>query len=435
MHIEQADLADAKKIRACYEVYLAAQRVDEPEGPWFTDRPFGGWLTVGWGGNPREVWLATEQGSAAGWYRLELPDKENLDQAGLDLVVHPAERRHGTGPRPAAARGRPRGGARALGRSTAPRATAPPARRSRARSGRNRGWWKSSACSTLGKLEKGKLARLREPAERAAAGYSLVSWAGPVPEEFIEQAAAVYNAMNDAPRDPEIAPEEWDAQRVRERINDLRPHFGMRDYTVAARHDATGELAALTEMAVDPADPGWGHQMFTVVTRKHRGHRLGLLTKIAMLELLATTEPQLERISTWNAQVNEHMIAVNEALGYTVFGQPSTGYRLDAAAVPGYGPALGRLGLVAAGRLLGHRDHADDLGLGHAEVDADGQRGVPLRFRERAVRHGDADHLGQVPLPGLDGELRPDLVQGRADRLERLHEIGVEHGLVVAMHP
>ncbi len=54
-----------------------------------------------------------------------------------------------------------------------------------------------------------------------------------------------------------------------------------------------------------------------------------------MMELLATTEPQLERIVTWNAQSNEHMIAVNEALGYTVFGQPNTWYRLDAAAVSG----------------------------------------------------------------------------------------------------
>ena len=134
---------------------------------------------------------------------------------------------------------------------------------------------------------------------------------------------------------PRSPPTEWDATRVRERINGLRPVFGMHDYTVAARHDDTGELAALTEMAVDPADPGWGHQVFTVVTRKHRGHRLGLLLKIAMMELLATTEPQLERISTWNAESNEHMIAVNEAMGYAVFGPPVTWFRLDAAAVSG----------------------------------------------------------------------------------------------------
>ena len=32
--------------------------------------------------------------------------------------------------------------------------------------------------------------------------------------------------------------------------------------------------------------------------------------------------------------VRMHMIAVNEAIGYTVSGQPVTGYRLDVAAVP-----------------------------------------------------------------------------------------------------
>ncbi len=333
MHIEQADLADAKKIRACYEVYLAAQRVDEPGGPWFTDRPFDGWMTVGWDGNPREVWLATDQGSAAGWFRLELPDKENLDQARLDLVVHPAERWQGLGLallRQAAAR------TAAAGRSVLNSAArnASPGEAFARSVGAEPGLVDVQRVLDLGKLEKGKLARLRKLAEQAAAAYALVSWAGLVPDEFIEQAAAVYNAINDAPRDAETAPEEWDAQRVRERINDLRLRFTMHNYTVAARHEATGELAALTEMTVDPADPGWGHQVFTVVTRNHRGHRLGLLTKIAMMRLLATTEPQLERISTWNAEVNEHMIAVNEAIGYTVSGQPVTEYRLDAAAVP-----------------------------------------------------------------------------------------------------
>ena len=56
MHIEQVGLAgaDTRKIRACFEVALAAERVDEPAGPWFTERPFAGWMTqlarMGWGG-------------------------------------------------------------------------------------------------------------------------------------------------------------------------------------------------------------------------------------------------------------------------------------------------------------------------------------------------------------------------------------------------
>lgn len=92
-------------------------------------------------------------------------------------------------------------------------------------------------------------------------------------------------------------------------------------------------MAALTQVGVDPADPGWGHQMNTAVTRKHRGHRLGLLAKIAMLELLAAAEPQLERVVTWNAESNRHMIAVNEALGYTILGQPATRWQVDVAAM------------------------------------------------------------------------------------------------------
>jgi GNAT superfamily N-acetyltransferase len=336
MKIEQVGLgpADTGKIRACFEVSLAAERVDEPAGPWFTERPFTGWLTVGWDGNPREAWLATDQGSAVGWYRLELPVRENADQAYLNIVVHPAGRRRGLG---RALLQHAAGRAAATGRTVlngAARDGSPGEAFARV-AGAKPGLVEVQRVLDIGRLEQGKLAGLRGPAERAAAGYSLVSWVGPVPEEYIEQTAAVYNGMADAPRDAEITHEAWDAQRVRERVNGLRPQYAMHDYAVAARHEDTGELAGLTEVSVDPADPGWGFQVFTVVRREHRGHRLGLLLKIAMMELLATTEPQLERIVTWNGQTNEHMIAVNEAMGYTVFGPPVTGFRLDVAAVPG----------------------------------------------------------------------------------------------------
>ena len=78
----------------------------------------------------------------------------------------------------------------------------------------------------LGTLEKGKLARLRGSAERAAAGDSLVSWAGPLPEEFTEPMAALYNAMSDAPREAGVAPEVWDAGRIRDRDDACAPGTG-----------------------------------------------------------------------------------------------------------------------------------------------------------------------------------------------------------------
>lgn len=333
MHIEQLDPADAGRIRECYEVSQAAERIDEPGGPWSTPRLFGISLTLGFSGEPAEVWLATAGGPVTGWYRLEKPTRENLDQAGLDLVVHPAQRRRGLGlallrhaAARAAAHGRTvlTGGARdgSAGEAFLRSVGAKP------------GLVDVQRALDIDGLEPGRLARLRAAAEPAAAGYSLVSWTGLVPEEFIEQAAVLYAGMNDAPRDPENAAEEWDGQRVRERINDRRLLFGMRTYTLAARHDGTGELAGLTDLAVDPDDPGWGHQLDTVVIGKHRGHRLGMLLKVAMMEFLAAAEPQLERISTWNAQANEHMIAINEAMGFRVRGQPATSARLEVAAVP-----------------------------------------------------------------------------------------------------
>jgi GNAT superfamily N-acetyltransferase len=342
MRIERVELADADTICGCFEVFLAAQQVDEPDGPWFTERPFRGWLTVGWSGDPREVWAARgPEGSIAGWYRLELPDLENRDQANLELVVRLAQRRHGLGRgllEHAAAR------AAANGRSALNGAT---------RRGGDGEAFARSAGAEPGLVDvqrvmdvravgDDRLARLRESAERAATDYSLVSWSGPVPEEFLEQSAALYAAMNDAPHDPRTAPAAWDARRVRERVNALYPHYGLRTYAVAARHDATGELAAFTEVAVDPADPGWGHQMLTGVTREHRGHRLGLLVKIAMVERLKAAEPALERIQTWNAESNRYMIAVNEALGYTILGQPGNSWRLEVPTVLGEQALAGR---------------------------------------------------------------------------------------------
>jgi len=91
---------------------------------------------------------------------------------------------------------------------------------------------------------------------------------------------------------------------------------------------ATGEMAGLTQIFVDPEYPEWGHQGLTAVIRQHRGHRLGLLIKAAMLEWLATEEPKLERIATDNAAVNKYMIAVNETLGYELVKPDEQSFQL-----------------------------------------------------------------------------------------------------------
>ena len=185
----------------------------------------------------------------------------------------------------------------------------------------------------LGQIPAGRVAPLREQAARAAAGYSLVSWDGRTPDEYLAQYAEVENAMGDAPHDAGEEHSVWDADRVREQIDDIRERQGRHMYTLAALHDASGEMAAVTAVEPDQDHPEWGYQQLTAVTRKHRGHRLGLLVKAAMLDWLAEAEPGLERIVTGNAAVNEHMIAINEELGYELLEPLAQSYELAVANV------------------------------------------------------------------------------------------------------
>jgi RimJ/RimL family protein N-acetyltransferase len=104
-------------------------------------------------------------------------------------------------------------------------------------------------------------------------------------------------------------------------------------YSVAARHDATGDLAALTQVCTEADKADWGFQQITAVRPEHRGHRLGLLAKIALLDLLARHEPGVRRIQTSNAGANSHMIAINEQLGFAIAGV-SRDWELDLTSQP-----------------------------------------------------------------------------------------------------
>jgi RimJ/RimL family protein N-acetyltransferase len=72
------------------------------------------------------------------------------------------------------------------------------------------------------------------------------------------------------------------------------------------------------------ARPEHAQQSGTLVLAAHRGHRLGARLKIAVLRELAATVPQVRRISTYNADGNRPMVAVNEALGFRPAGALST---------------------------------------------------------------------------------------------------------------
>jgi GNAT superfamily N-acetyltransferase len=318
MRIEQCDLADEKTARACYDVMLAAHKADEPVEPPMSYPTFAHYLREGWDRTPGEVWAAVDDGGEiTGFDRLTLPDLENRDKVYGAPTVHPAVRRRGIGrallrheAERAAAHGRTLFGTQVLAGSAGDAFAVAVGARLDLEEVRR--------IQYLREIAPGTVASLRATAERAAGGYSLVSWTGPTPDEHCGGMAGIFNAFNDAPRGENDEPEFWDADRIRERTGLLLRAGLLRGYGVAALHDATGEMAAFTGVIVDPASPSWGFQQLTAVTRPHRGHRLGLLVKTAMLELLASAEPQIEWIQTGNAASNEHMIGVNEQLGYRV---------------------------------------------------------------------------------------------------------------------
>ena len=128
--------------------------------------------------------------------------------------------------------------------------------------------------------------------------------------------------------------------------------------SAAARHAATGEFAALSQLLTDPHAPGWGYQLMTAVTAPHRGHRLGLLVKAATHQWLVDTEPGVRRVVTSNSETNRHMIAINDALGYRPAGLAAV-LGGEHPRVPGLPPEqprlVGVLGGVGPGTLARSR--------------------------------------------------------------------------------
>ena len=91
-----------------------------------------------------------------------------------------------------------------------------------------------------------------------------------------------------------------------------------RVYRLLARRREDGAWAGHTVVCVDRHRPGVAFQEDTTVVSGHRGHRLGIRLKTAMLKWLRDAEPGLTTIDTWNAVSNRHMIAVNDAIGCQV---------------------------------------------------------------------------------------------------------------------
>lgn len=160
-----------------------------------------------------------------------------------------------------------------------------------------------------------------EAAEAAGTDYRLHTWTDRVPDEWVDQAALLESRMStEAPTAGlEMGEDVWDAGRLRAKEVEIA-EAGHSFVMVAAEHVPTGTLAAFTFVRCPLDQPEVVHQEDTLVLPEHRGRRLGMLVKAALLIHLRDAAPKAERIHTWNAEENAHMLAINVALGFRPTG-------------------------------------------------------------------------------------------------------------------
>lgn len=323
MDIAEIDPRDDRGFAEWFAVLDAAERLDRPGEP--------GWLlheqrsvsVDGVGADPDtacELLVARDGEQVVGAARLELPRRDNPHLCELVLAVAPQARRRGVGRalddevvRRAAEHGRT---------TLLSFADEPPG--SQGCSGNRR------ATEALGyavvqvevrrdidlPLDPATVHRLERASAPHAADYDLRLWRDAVPDDLVDDLAELSRLMStDVPKDEMDWREEvWDAARVR-RNEQLNLDMDRSWVGAGAVHRASGRMIAFTCMGWPRENPVRAYQWETLVASAHRGHRLGTLVKLAGLHELARSSPSTELISTWNAQENGPMIAVNDALG------------------------------------------------------------------------------------------------------------------------
>ena len=148
------------------------------------------------------------------------------------------------------------------------------------------------------------------------AAYTLRSWVGHVPDDIVDQWVGLNAALDTQAPTGELEKQEMAADvsalRAREATMDVQQRTSFHTVAVAA----DGTLVAYNELVVPVLDPGRVYQWGTLVLPEHRGHRLGLAVKAANLAQLQSVHPEPLLLTTYNAEVNSHMIAINERLGF-----------------------------------------------------------------------------------------------------------------------
>lgn len=322
MEILPLDPFDAAAFDAWHAAYLLAESDSGVSSPWqleelrvMMQEPSRRYLKLGWSG------VVDGRIVAAGFLRAPLQD--NVDRAEVAVHTVPDARRRGHGSamlRVLEDVARERGRTILVGESAwayddGPDGGDAPGPRFAAAHG-----YDLALGDVKRELELPIADRVLDELAAEAAPYhrdfELRSFVGPVPDDLLDGwARLTASLMTEAPMgDLAVEDEAADPALVRE-AEQLVELQGRRKYNTVAL-DAAGEVVGYTDLATTVHEPGKSYQWGTLVRGDARGHRLGIALKVANLRLLQHERPDIRLVTTYNAEVNAHMIGVNERLGF-----------------------------------------------------------------------------------------------------------------------
>lgn len=322
MKTSDVDRTDPDAIRAWHAVALATHRHDRPNSPFFTE---GEAVSMLIHDDPEERMLPflvlDDDGTVLGANIVFVPLLDNVDKAFFIASVLPEHRGRGAGDL-AVERAleliRAEGRTLALGEGYFPvdADDTHPVRAFALRNG-----------FTLANTEVRRTLELPLPTERLQAwadeaakhhdGYEILTFRDDIPDELLPSLVDLFNQLAvDAPTGAIDFEAGQRTVEIHLENTERRKESGRRILETLAVKD--GRTVAQSTLSIPPEGQELPHlqQWGTYVHRDHRGHRLGLATKVANLLAVQEQFPDRTMVHTTNSPVNGPMVAINEMLGF-----------------------------------------------------------------------------------------------------------------------
>jgi GNAT superfamily N-acetyltransferase len=144
-------------------------------------------------------------------------------------------------------------------------------------------------------------------------GWRLATWLTRVPDDHLAAYVRARGAMDDAPSEDDFEFPTASAERVRAMEESLAERGREMGLTVSVAVD--GEIGSFTELRVSPGSTR-ALTDDTGTLAAHRGKGLGRAVKIESLRRLRADHPEVDVVTTSNAEENAVMRHINESIGF-----------------------------------------------------------------------------------------------------------------------